>query len=233
MKVSQPSLAGIRPVESDTLTLRVYRGLRDFLMAGQARPGEKLTLRQLASALGTSPMPVREAVRRLAAEGALDALPNRAIRVPVMTQSRFRELRRIRILLEGLAVAEAPPLITEEALDRLAALNEAFTRELHRKRPDLGRMFRGNKDLHFTVYEAAAMPVLLGTIETFWLQIGPVLLLSLRMRTEDRLRYPGPDCHDRLIKALRARDPAAARAALTDDLMWAGDLILSDGNLPD
>ena len=65
MKVSQPSLAGIRPVESDTLTLRVYRGLRDFLMAGQARPGEKLTLRQLASALGTSPMPVREAVRRL------------------------------------------------------------------------------------------------------------------------------------------------------------------------
>jgi DNA-binding GntR family transcriptional regulator len=233
MKISRSTLIRIRPVDSDTLALRVYRGLRDFLMAGQARPGDKLTLRQLASALGTSPMPVREAVRRLAAEGALDALPNRAIRVPVMTQGRFREVRRIRLLLEGLAVAEATPLITEAALARLVALNEAFTRELRRERPDLRRMFRANKDLHFTVYEAAAMPVLLSTIETFWLQIGPMLLLSLRMRAEDRLRYPGPDCHDRLIHALRARDPEAARAALTDDLMRAGDLILSDGNLPE
>lgn len=233
MKAPQPSLAGIRPVENDTLALRVYRGLRDFLMAGQVRPGEKLTLRQLAGALGTSPMPVRDAVRRLAAEGALEALPNRAIRVPVMTKSRFRELRRIRLLLEGLAVEEATPLIKEEAIDRLAELNEAFTRELHKDPPDLARMFRANKDLHFAVYEAAAMPVLLGTIETFWLQVGPMLLLSLRMRAEDRLRFPGPACHDRLIKALRARDAVAARAALTDDLMWAGDLILSHGNLPD
>jgi len=95
LKVIHGSLAGIAPVETGTLGQRVYSGLRDYLMAGQLHPGQKLTLRELAAALNVSPMPVREAVRRLAAEGALEMLPNRRIRVPVVTKPRFRELLRI------------------------------------------------------------------------------------------------------------------------------------------
>ena len=53
-------------------------------------PGQRFTLRGLAAAIGTSAMPVREAVTRLAAEQALEVLPNRAIRVPLMTRERFR-----------------------------------------------------------------------------------------------------------------------------------------------
>jgi DNA-binding GntR family transcriptional regulator len=85
LKVVRGTLAGIASVETGTLGQRVYSGLRDFLMAGQLQPGQKLTLRELAAALNVSPMPVREAVRRLAAEGALEMLPNRRIRVPVVT----------------------------------------------------------------------------------------------------------------------------------------------------
>jgi len=228
-----PSLAGNRRVGSDTLGLRVYRGLRDFLAAGQVQPGRKLTLRELAAALGTSLMPVRAAVGRLAAEGALDALPNRAIRVPVMTKARFRELRRIRLLLEGLAVEEATPRIAPEAIERLAELNDQFTRDMRRRDPDVARTYRANKDLHFTVYEAAAMPVLLATIENLWLQIGPVLHLSMRMRASRQIDNPAPRCHARLIKALKARDAVRARTALEDDLLSAGDQILAHGNLPD
>jgi DNA-binding GntR family transcriptional regulator len=231
--VSGPSLAGIRPVESDTLGLRVYRGLRDFLAAGQVQPGQKLTLRELAAALGTSLMPVRDAVRRLAAEGALEALPNRAIRVPVMTKARFRELRRIRLLLEGLAVEEATPRIAPEAIERLLELNEEFTAGMRRREPDVARIYRANKDLHFTVYAAAGMPVLLATIENLWLQVGPLLHLSMRMRATGQLDNPAPKCHNRLIRALRAGDAARARAALEDDIMSAGEQILAHGNLPD
>jgi DNA-binding GntR family transcriptional regulator len=231
--VSGPSLAGIRPVGSDTLGLRVYRGLRDFLAAGQVQPGQKLTLRELAAALGTSLMPVRDAVRRLAAEGALEALPNRAIRVPVMTKARFRELRRIRLLLEGLAVEEATPRIAPEAIERLLELNEEFTAGMRRREPDVARIYRANKDLHFTVYAAAGMPVLLATIENLWLQVGPLLHLSMRMRASGQLDNPAPKCHNRLIRALRAGDAARARAALEDDIMSAGEQILAHGNLPD
>lgn len=229
----RPVLAALQPVEHATLALRVYRGLRDMLMAGQVQPGQKLTLRNIAAALGTSPMPVREAVHRLAVEGALEALPNRTIRVPVMTKARFREVRRIRIALEGLAVEEATPRLRTTDLARLEKYSEEFTRGLQRRHPDLPRVFRANKELHFGVYEAAAMPVLLGAIESLWLQIGPVLYLSLRTRADYRVRSPAPDWHARLLRALRRRDAAAARRALEGDLISAGKQILAEGELPE
>ena len=71
MNIETADLPGLHAVESGTLGQRVYNELRDFLMVGGMQPGEKIPLRQLTSAFGTSLMPVREAVQRLAAEGAL------------------------------------------------------------------------------------------------------------------------------------------------------------------
>ena len=235
LKLIQGSLAGIAPVESGTLGQRVYSGLRDYLMAGQLQPGQKLTLRDLAAALKVSPMPVREAVRRLAAAGALEMLPNRRIRVPVVTKARFRELLRIRIAVEGLAVEEATRRIRMDDVDRMEELNKVFAAEMQRRQADGVRLFRINKDIHFILYEAAGMPMLLPLIEGLWLRIGPVLHLSLRERANAnaRGRNPAPNWHKRMILGLRRRDAAAARRALIGDMTSAGDQILAEGNLPD
>jgi DNA-binding GntR family transcriptional regulator len=235
LKLIQGSLAGIAPVESGTLGQRVYSGLRDYLMAGQLQPGQKLTLRDLAAALRVSPMPVREAVRRLAAAGALEMLPNRRIRVPVVTKARFRELLRIRIAVEGLAVEEATRRIRMDDVDRMEELNKVFAAEMQRRQADGVRLFRINKDIHFILYEAAGMPMLLPLIEGLWLRIGPVLHLSLRERANAnaRGRNPAPNWHKRMILGLRRRDAAAARRALIGDMTSAGDQILAEGNLPD
>lgn len=233
LKVIPGSLSALAPLESATLGLRVYRGLRDYLMAGQLQPGQKLTLRELAAALDVSPMPVREAVRRLATEGALETLPNRRIRVPLMTKARFRELLRIRLALEGIAAEEAARRIRTEDIDRIEALNTEFTREMGRRQADGVRLFRINKDLHFILYETAGMPLLLSTIEGLWLQIGPLLHLSLRTRANSKGRNPSPDWHKRLVRGLRRRDGTAARRALEGDLRSAADQILAEGGLPE
>ena len=235
LTVIQGSLAGIAPVDSGTLGQRVYRGLRDFLMAGQLQPGQKLTLRELAAALNVSPMPVREAVRHLAAEGALEVLPNRRIRVPVMTKARFRELLRIRVSIEGLAVEEATRRIRMDDVDRMEELNRQFAAEMQRRQADGVKLWRINKDIHFIMYEAAGMPKLLPIIEGLWLQIGPVLHLSLRMRANANARgkNPAPNWHKRMILGLRKRDAAAARRGLVGDMTSAGDQILAEGSLPE
>lgn len=235
LHVIHGSLAGIAPLETGTLGQRVYRGLRDYLMAGQLQPGQKLTLRELAAGLNVSPMPVREAVRRLAAEGALEVLPNRRIRVPVVTKSRFRELLRIRIAVEGLAVEEAARRIRMDDVDQMEALNRQFTAEMQRRQADGMKLFRINKDIHFILYEAAGMPTLLPVIEGLWLQVGPVLHLSLRQRANAnaRGRNPAPNWHKRMILGLRKRDAPAARRALVGDMTSAADQILAEGNLPD
>jgi DNA-binding GntR family transcriptional regulator len=232
MNVVAPDLSGLHAVESGTLGQRVYGELRDFLMVGGVKPGEKITLRQLTGAFGTSLMPVREAVQRLAAEGALEVLPNRAIRVPIMTKAGVREILRVRLMLEGLAVEEAAVRIDPATIVQLEELNAAFTQEM-RRREDSAQLFRVNKEFHFTIYRAADMPVLLGIIENLWLRIGPFLHFSLGVRGREATRKFAPDSHRQMIRAMNERDGGLGRAALESDLAGAVDLILQLGNLPD
>src|SRR3546814_5729468 len=97
-------------------------------------PGQRFTLRGLAATVGTSAMPVREAVGRLAAEQTLEVLPNRAIRVPIMTRGRFLELRPIRIQLEGLAIVQAAQHRSAAELAEIQAYEQEF--RLAREQPD-------------------------------------------------------------------------------------------------
>ena len=77
----------------------VYQLLRTNLLCGKIQPGIPLTIRGVAEALGVSPMPVREALHRLACEGAVEVKNNRRVIVPMMTAEKFSELCDLRILL--------------------------------------------------------------------------------------------------------------------------------------
>ncbi|MFG1345940.1 GntR family transcriptional regulator [Xanthobacter autotrophicus DSM 431] len=216
-----------------TLANQVYGDLKELLLAGRAAPGERFTLRGLASAIGTSAMPVREAVSRLVAENALEVLPNRAVRVPLMPQARFVELRLIRVSLEGLAAATAATSATEEEIAEVVRHERLFAAEREKKKPDGAAAMRHNKNLHFALYRAAHMPTLMQMIEGLWLQIGPVLNLDFRAGPARVREGEAHVHHAALVAALRARDAEAARAALVADIWSAGDFILSRGILPD
>ncbi len=231
MNLEGPALSGIHPVETNTLGKRVYNELRNFLMVGGVQPGEKLTLRQLTAAFGTSLMPVREAVHRLAAEGALEVLPNRAIRVPMMLRTRFDELVQLRIMLEGLAVASAATKISKEAIVQLEEFNQGFIAEMRQPRTSR-QSFLLNKEFHFAIYRAAGMPVLLGMIENMWLQFGPFLHFSMGVKGRMATNKFAPESHRRMIQSMKERDGEIGRKALEDDIRGAVELILRFGDIP-
>src|SRR5262247_1561605 len=106
-------------LEHQTLNDRAYAALKKGLMSGQFRPGQVLTIRQLASEYGISATPVREALQRLVAERSLELLHNRSIGVPILTRETLLELRGVRCLLEGLAGELATPNFTEADIARL------------------------------------------------------------------------------------------------------------------
>lgn len=91
----------VTPLKRQTLSANVYDQLRDLVMSGQMMPGEQISLRSAAAALGVSVMPVREAMQRLVAEQALELTPSRTLRVPRMTAAQFKEITVIRTNLEG------------------------------------------------------------------------------------------------------------------------------------
>lgn len=200
---------------------RALAHLREMLIGGRVAPGEAVSLRTLARALGLSVTPVRSAVNRLAAEGALIVLPNRAVRVPVLSAETFREITTLRLLLEGYAAERAAELITRKELQAIMRAELAFRREYEADRPDCDRAVQLNRLLHFTLYRAARMPSLTAIIEGLWLRIGPVLNLDMRLDPRRLRSGTAVRAHARLVSALAARDPKRARAALAADIRAA------------
>ena len=225
------ALDEIGALQRETLGERVTGELRALLVAGRLAPGEKLSLRRVAEALGVSMMPVREAVSRLAADRALEVLPGRAVRVPVLSLAQFRELTRLRLVVEGFAAEEAARKATVEDIARIARYDAAFRSAASADPPDSAGAVAANRDLHFALYEAAGMPSLIEMIERLWLKAGPIL--NIDMRDEPRRLKGGSamQAHTRLLEALRRQDAAAARAALEDDITAAAAHIEDTGQL--
>lgn len=226
-------LSNMRKIQHATLSERVYQDLCELIQAGQVRPGQKLTLKGLADALGTSPMPVREAVRQLAAEGALEILPNRAMRVPLMTKDKFRELLKIRLALEGLAVEHAALHIDAQGLETVSRLHEQLSVEMKRKKANVDLIIRLNKELHFAAYQGSGMTTLVDLIAGLWLQVGPVINLDLRAGSRRLAEAPALVHHAILLEGLRQASPEQAREGLRGDLLSAAEMILAGDGLPD
>lgn len=206
----------------ETLGDHVLAQIRELLLTGKVMPGEQLSLRPTALALGVSMMPVREAVYQLVAEQALEVMPNRSIRVPILTAAQFCEVTRLRLLNEGYAVEQAVSKMDAALLAKLRSLNrelaDAMRATVENEGTDNGEVVALNKTLHFTIYEAAGMPMLTKIIEGFWLRIGPILNYDLRRGSERTREQLAVKFHDELINGLEQGDGARARAALYEDI---------------
>lgn len=229
--MGSPARARASEEAAGTLADRVYRSLADRLMAGRAAPGDKLSLRAVADTLGVSMMPVRAAVSRLTAEGALEVLPKRAVTVPLMRADQFRDITRVRIEIEGAAAAMACHGADRSDLATIAERERTFRAISRERAPDLARAVAANQELHFAVYRAAKSPELLAIIERLWLRVGPILNFDLRGSPERIKMGDAVKCHQALLSALRAGDPEVARAAIAGDIRSAAEFILSSGRL--
>lgn len=229
--VNQRADPAVDPCRKATLGTKVYRALCDRLVGGELAPGEKISLRHLAESLGTSVMPVREAVTRLVADGALEVSPNKAVAVPVMTREAFFELTTVRVAIEGFAAEQAAFNHRPGDLAALISHDAAFRHECQSASPDRVRALRANRDLHFTLYRAADLPTLMPIITGLWLKIGPVLNMDMRY-SSNRLTMGGAEAqHARCIEAVRRRNGAEAREAIRNDIETTAGLIAKTGRL--
>lgn len=205
-----------------SLREHVYGWLRDALSAGRFVPGQKLTFRSIASATNVSLTPVREAIRRLVAEGAFEMQPNRSVRVPRMTLLKLLELRDIRIALESLATEKAARLMSKREIAHLQKIADDIVKA--RDRGDMPTDRLKIREFHFVLYRSANQPTLLAIIERLWLQTGPYL--NLLFPDYVGMRH-GVSGRARLIRALRTRNAAAARREIASDIRDALSYVAS------
>jgi DNA-binding GntR family transcriptional regulator len=223
MRSKSKGMSELKPVESSSLHEKVYSQLRRGLMAGRFRPGETLTLRALAAALGTSVMPARDAVLRLSGERALEP-QGRGVRVPVLDEQQFNDVLKFRISLEGEACALAAHRATREEIDEASAAADHAERMC--ASGNLDRFLVANQEFHFAVYRGAHSALLQSLIETLWLQIGPYLAKLAEGSSASDCRAIDLSAHRKLVSALKRRDAEAAREALRADLSDRDELFV-------
>lgn len=214
----QEVTAGLAPVGRDTVQDRVYQELRRALVGGLFAPGQVLTIRQLADALATSTMPVRDAVGRLITEQALEILPNRSIRVPPVTADRIADLLRARVLIEGEAMALAAARMTSPQVASIRAIMLEWEEMRLGGNPEtVDREVTLNHAFHFEIYRNSGSAVLLPMIESLWLQSGPFTRAAIYAFSEAGANDAARFHHD-IVSALERNDPEAARSALVADI---------------
>ncbi|MDD2878932.1 MAG: GntR family transcriptional regulator [Rhodoferax sp.] len=205
---------------SDTQQDSTYATLRQWVTVGRFLPGERLKIREVAQALGMGTMPVRAALLRLAAEGALTHSPNCGVSVPRLSKAEFDDVLQNRLLLEGEAAERGALRLSAGDKDVLRALLAVMTQALAAK--DAKAYLDANEAFHMVLYRAAGSPLLLNLIETVWLKVGP---LSNQLFDDNAALGVLNDAHDDLMGALDAGDAAAARRALERDLFVAGQFL--------
>ena len=173
--------------------------LREMIISGELAGDEPLRQRDLAQRFGVSQTPVREALRRLQSEGLVVTDPHRGATVAKSRHGIVEDNSRIRAALEPLGARLAAEAVTEEQLARLRELNDRMAEV--GESDEYGEL---NREFHFTIYEAAASPMLLSMMRLLW-QAMPHGPKVTRPHAESVAQ------HQELIEALAARD--ADRAA--------------------
>ena len=215
------SLASLE--RGETLTEQVCQKLREALGAGVFAPGERLTIRSVATSLGVSLTPAREALNILAAEGALETAPNRTMIVAPLSIERLRVITEIRVALETVAGATAASRLTDKEIAHAAAANDLLIAATEAK--DFKQAVRHNHEFHFTIYAGARMPTLLKMIEGLWLRTGAYVNL---IYPAFGLARKGVENHSRAALAVKARDGAALAACIETDIRLSSESLESE-----
>lgn len=224
-ETSHSSVEGLTPVGRETVQDRVYGQLRQTLINGGFAAGDLLRIVELAERLQTSTMPVREALGRLVSEQALEAMPNRTVRVPLITRQRLDDLERARVLIEGRLVQMAIAHLTAEDLTILRQINTDCDLAFERHGQDIGPVTsQFNQRFHFHIYQAAGSQVLIPIVESLWLQSGPVVRAAAQIHDEQG-GLAATDHHWAMIGAIERKDGEAAIASLADDIGRSFDLV--------
>lgn len=211
--MSTAAATPLRPADSGLASHdRLYRTLRQQIMHGELPPGQSLTLRGLAAQFGVSMTPAREALRRLAAEGALTLSASGRVSTPELTNDRIEELAALRALIEPELASRALPRAHMALIERMQTINAANQDAALRR--DAVAYVRTNLEFHRALYLRAQAPAMLAIVETVWLQLGPTMR-SLYARLP---RRDPPHHHRLIIAALKAGDEPGLRLAVRTDV---------------
>ncbi|HEY0602282.1 MAG TPA: GntR family transcriptional regulator [Herpetosiphonaceae bacterium] len=191
--------------------------LRQAIMAGVFQDGQALRQDELAAELGLSKIPVREALRRLEAEGLVVFYPNRGAVVAALSAAEAEEIAEMRVALETLALRLALPRLTPRVLTQARAILDELDHEA-----EVTRWSTLNWEFHAALYAPAQRPRLLATITTLHSSVDRymrVILVTMQHQAQSQQE------HRALLSACEQHDETTACAILKGHITAASEML--------
>ncbi|WP_041729998.1 GntR family transcriptional regulator [Conexibacter woesei] len=201
----------LQPVDDKNLADRVADQLRETIQSGGYAPGERLVERRLASELGVSHIPVREALTRLTEEGLVERLPRRGCRVAAVSAKDLRDLSSLRVLLEQYVAERAQENWTpraERSLRELVAQMEAAA-----DRGDTSRLSDLDVRFHEQLWALTDHEILVDLVSQLRGRISGFLRAATNALEPEALRAHAAS-HGELIDAIASGKSGKARRAM-------------------
>ncbi|WP_432837530.1 GntR family transcriptional regulator [Dactylosporangium sp. CA-092794] len=193
---------------TDPASVRVAARLRQAILDGEIAPGERIRQEEIAERLGSSRLPVREALRMLTAEGLTELEPNKGARVPRLGPREVDVVYQMRERLEPLALAESLPRLDDAAVAELEGLQEAIERYT-----DVTEFLRLDREFHLLTYSRCDVEPLAGIVVRLWNSTQHYRRLFMTL-TGDARRWVVNAEHRLLLDAVRRRDAVDAGRVL-------------------
>ena len=195
---------------------QIAEALRDAIVEGQLATGEVLRQDEIAARFHVSKIPVREALKRLEAEGLVSFSKNRGAVVAGLSSAEISEYMDIRALLEARAAGLAAARITDERLAEARQKLAEFVAS-----PNTGRWGELNWQFHSTLYADADRPILLAEIRALYDKVERYVRALLAMTTQTEMPKTQRE-HLAILDAFARRDPDAAASLTRAHVLDAG-----------
>ncbi|MFV0434895.1 MAG: GntR family transcriptional regulator [Leucobacter sp.] len=210
----------MQPLQNQTVTPtlvadQVYEVIERAILTGELGAGAPLRVRDVAAMVGTSVMPVREAIRHLEEAGLVERIPHRGAVVKTFTATELIDIYDVRKTLETDAAAKGTENVTKAGLRKMESTYKKLQKAV--TDGDVVLALDLDEDLLRVVYGASRNPVLLRIIEQLWLQCRPykVIGASEALAHEDMSLW---EPQGALIEAVRAGNTEAAVAITAESL---------------
>lgn len=197
----------------DTIAAQISRILAERIVTGVLEPGSRLGQDHIAAEFGASHVPVREAFRRLEAQGLVVSEPRRGVRVASFSLDEVKEVAEMRAALEVLALRHAAPHLTKAILDQAEAANRACE-----KADDVQAWEEANLLFHRLILAPCSMPRLLKAVDDLHTASARFLLAGWRTEWD----VPTDRDHRAILDALRAGRVDVAAPILARHVQWVG-----------
>ncbi|MEN6412164.1 MAG: GntR family transcriptional regulator [Veillonellales bacterium] len=203
----------------------VCETLREAIVNGVLKPGERLMEIQLAEELGVSRTPVREAIRKLELEGFVIMIPRRGTYVADLSIKDVNEVFEVRTSLDVLAAGLAAERITDEELEQMERLLVQIGEYI--EQGDMDKIVEADSQFHDILYQASRNDRLVGIINNLREQL--TRFRSMSMSYPGRLKNTLEE-HGRLVEAIAARDVELAQQLATEHMENSEQTLLLDMN---